>query len=388
MAESTANRDRIEPRILNLTHDNMFVARYSDYMEEVLPGGSDYAILSPTEQPKYPVSGRLLIASGSVDEIRSMVLSRVSEYDFLVVHYMIPEWAEMISEIGERTRVVWSGFGGDYYGSDRSPNDGILAPLTAELVSQWAPKLRITGRLAHALAYYRSGRPKRLAARRADVFSAPVPDDLRVFTARYPRFRGGYAQLNYATAEESGSGGAKPTGENVLVGNSASPSNNHLDVFPRLAAAKEPGRKVLVPLSYGEPEAYRDAVLVAGKKHLGSDFMPILDFMPLEEYNGLVASCSFIVMGHRRQQGLGNILSALLSGCSVILDPVNPVYQYLSVEGIRVGSLDDLLTRTIHEFALEPQEMVENRAVVERLWGREAVLGNLRAVFLRDGSSP
>ncbi|WP_433645739.1 TDP-N-acetylfucosamine:lipid II N-acetylfucosaminyltransferase [Leucobacter sp. W1038] len=359
----------------------MFIARLSGYLEQVLPGSSDFVILITGEVFKHPVKGRLLAATPSVDEILALVSSKVNQYDYFVVHYLIPEWADLIPSVEKSVRVIWSGFGGDYYGSDISPDDGILAPLTAELVGSWAPKLRITGRIAQKLAGYRQGSPKRRAVKRVDAFSAPVPTDLKIMRARYSQFRGDYVQLSYATSEESAGDALNPTGENILVGNSASPSNNHLDVFEQLAGAKDPGRKVLVPLSYGEPQVYREAIIAAGVKHFGEDFVPILDFMPLDDYNRLISSCSFVIMGHRRQQGLGNILAALLSGSTLILDRANPVHEYLSQLGVRLTTLDDLSHRTIQETRLEPDDVIANRALVEQSWARSTVLENLRNTF-------
>lgn len=369
------------PRILNLTHDNLFIGRFSRYMEEVAPGASDYAILAPGDRLKHAVAGNLVIASSSVDAVRDLVARTVGDYDFFVVHYLIPEWAELIPEIPTHVRVVWSGFGGDYYGSDASPDDGIMAPLTAELVESWAPKLRITGRVAHALAAYRRGAPKRRAVRRVDAFSAPVPTDLAVMQARYRGFRGKYVQLAYATVDESAAGTLAPTGENILVGNSAGPSNNHLDVFEKLARAKDPGSKVFVPLSYGEPQVYRDAVIADGRRRFGEDFEPILDFMPLDDYNSLISSCSYVIMGHRRQQGLGNIISALLGGCTVILDDSNPVFEFLAQRGAHLVPLSALASDYMQRHRITVKEAAANRSIVEQVWGRPVVLDNLRRAF-------
>lgn len=369
------------PRILNLTHDNLFIGRFSRYMEEVAPGASDYAIFAPSGQLKHAVTGNLVIATSSVDTVRDLVARTIDDYDFLVVHYLMPEWAEMIPEIPSQVRVFWSGFGGDYYGSDASPDDGIMAPLTASLVKSWSPRLRITGRVAHRLAAYWRGAPKRRAVRRVDAFSAPVPTDLAVMQDRYRGFRGEYVQLAYATADESAAGTQVPTGENILVGNSAGPSNNHLDVFEKLGRAKDPGRKVLVPLSYGEPQVYREAVIADGRRRFGDDFEPILDFMPLNEYNSLISSCSYVIMGHRRQQGLGNIISALLGGCTVLLDDSNPVFEFLSQRGAHLVPLGALSSGPIQRHRITEKNAAVNRNIVEGIWGRAAVLDNLRRAF-------
>jgi hypothetical protein len=58
--------------------------------------------------------------------------------------------------------------------------------------------------------------------------------------------------------------------------------------------------------------------------------------MPLTDYLDLVSSCSYQVMNHIRQQGVGNILIMLYLGAMVFLLQENPCLSYFKEHGFVV----------------------------------------------------
>jgi len=104
----------------------------------------------------------------------------------------------------------------------------------------------------------------------------------------------------------------------IQVGNSADPSNNHLEVFEKLASLQTDNFRVLVPLSYGDQQHAR-WVISAGKELFGDRFVPLTDFMPLAQYQAFLATIDIAIFNHNRQQGLGNLISLLGMGKKVYL---------------------------------------------------------------------
>ena len=378
-------RRRADARILHLTHDNVFIARFSRLIDEVAPGRSSYIILASGGALAHPVLGAVTITR-TVAESRRAVLDAIADFDVLIVHYMFASWARIVTEVAPRITVVWSGYGGDYYGSTHDPYADQLGPRTAALRAEIAPTVRPHARIMRWWQRRRSADALARAAAAADGFSAPVRADLEVFTARFPGFEGRYLQLSYSTAEVAAPARSRPSGENVLVGNSASLTNNHLEVFDWLSRLRTEGRTVVVPLSYGEPPAYRDAVIGAGRRLFGSDFAPVLEHLPLHDYQEMLSGCAFVLMGHRRQQGLGNVLSALLGGSAVVLDADNPVHRQLTQAGARFGRLYDPAARSLDDLAVSEAQCARNHEVVRRLRGRDRVLEDLRAALEVLGS--
>jgi hypothetical protein len=83
-------------------------------------------------------------------------------------------------------------------------------------------------------------------------------------------------------------------------------------------------RRVIVPLSYGDP-IYTEHLVTRGKEILGKTFVPLVDFLPYDEYRTIVASYNIVVMNHFRQLPLGNIRAALYQGANVYWDITNPI---------------------------------------------------------------
>jgi hypothetical protein len=219
---------------------------------------------------------------------------------------------------------------------------------------------------------------------RCDLFSAPVPEEFAVLRAAIPGYlRAAYAQIDYASVEHSfAPGSCSVRGCDILVGNSATPSNNHLDAFRLLAACPLAGRRVLVPLSYGDSQ-YREVVLRQGHSLFGSAFEPILDFMPLASYNERLSTCGVAIMYHRRQQALGNVGSLLFGGCKVLFHPESPVLATLRRDGAVVDSTEQL--RSDPHAALMPLDadaVACNQAVIKSRWGAAVVAEHLRELIL------
>lgn len=171
-------------------------------------------------------------------------------------------------------------------------------------------------------------------------------------------------------------------GQNILLGNSASETNNHLEMFGILSKHDLKSRKVIVPLSYGNSE-YRLNIIDAGKRVLRDAFVPLVDYMPLNEYSSIMASCSVVIMNHLRQQALGNIGTALYQGAHVFLDPSNPAYQFFKEKKAVVHSTQNLLSDSLPLTGLNDEEISQNRAVLESFWGQEQVRANVKALLAK-----
>lgn len=104
----------------------------------------------------------------------------------------------------------------------------------------------------------------------------------------------------------------------IQVGNSADPSNNHLEVFEKLASLPVDNFRVLVPLSYGDQQ-HAHRVISEGRTLFGDRFVPLIDFLPLAQYQEFLATIDIAIFNHNRQQGLGNLISLFGMGKKVYL---------------------------------------------------------------------
>ncbi|WP_336313849.1 TDP-N-acetylfucosamine:lipid II N-acetylfucosaminyltransferase [Providencia sp. PROV031] len=169
------------------------------------------------------------------------------------------------------------------------------------------------------------------------------------------------------------------TGNNILVGNSATPTNNHAEVFKILYDLGLPKKtKIFVPLSYGSSE-YRDKIIQLGYEYFGDQFVPITNFMNLTEYFKLIQQCSVMIMNHRRQQGAGNIGLGLYVGAKIFLNKVSPLYQFYTDKKAIIYSCDQITTILSGGISpLSKNEFISNHQLLEREHGRKKILNNTR----------
>lgn len=107
-------------------------------------------------------------------------------------------------------------------------------------------------------------------------------------------------------------------GVNILVGNSADPANNHFEVLEKLKKYAKENICIYVPLSYGDTK-YAAIVIEKGKEYFGEKFIPLTEFMAIDEYRDFLKSIDIAVFNHKKQQAMGNTISLLSMGKSVYI---------------------------------------------------------------------
>ena len=78
---------------------------------------------------------------------------------------------------------------------------------------------------------------------------------------------------------------------NILIGNSSSETNNHFDAFQLFNEKNIQGKKIYIPLSYGDNK-YRELVIKEADFIFGEKAEPLVDFLSTKEYSKIIDSCS------------------------------------------------------------------------------------------------
>ena len=209
-----------------------------------------------------------------------------------------------------------------------------------------------------------------------DYIAPVLSEDVELFRKAYPRSRIPDViafQYGYYTIGPS-VGVSRAVGP-ILVNNSATATGNHVDVFRKLDKIGVRS-DLIVPLNYGDSPADLDFVKEEGAKILGDRFRPILDFMPKDDYFRYISQCTHMVMGHNRQQALGNIIWGLSAGLKLFFWKRSPVYRQYKAMGFEICSLDDA---TLEDFnmCLPIESQRRNAALVVEHFGKEAMLRKL-----------
>jgi hypothetical protein len=347
--------------IIHIMADQVFNDMAIRELERSAPGIHEYCLLSSAIRKTKSA----LAKSTTKRHVREAV-SR-PDTKVVIFHSIPPAWYSLIRSIPKGVRIVWIGMGFDYYSLIGDP---LVLPSTQKHVAtSWYRRVRAM--LLHAYLNVEFAPRKSLQNQllRVDFF-APVLDSEFDLVVHNFSLNAAYLDWNYGTVEDDFEPQVRTATKDqihILAGNSAYETNNHFEIIDALRANQKLSESyVYMPLSYGRPH-YRDSVISYGQRTLGDSFRPLTEFMPMNDYNELIGSCGFVVMNHLRQQGLGNIITALLSGSKVYLNPLNPLYQWFTSRGAHIGS-----TEHIDLVPLSNSEISDNRAVVMTHWSREA----------------
>ncbi len=127
---------------------------------------------------------------------------------------------------------------------------------------------------------------------------------------------------------------------NILLGNSADPTNNHVEILERLEKYKDKNIKIYTPLSYGN-QNYADFVIEKGKNIFGEKFIPLKEFLPYDEYLKLLTEIDIAIFNHNRQQAMGNIIVLLGLGKKVYIRDDVTSWNYFKDLQIAVFNINE-----------------------------------------------
>ncbi len=359
-------------KIVHLAQDEKFLPLARSLFEEAFPGANTFVVC---RLPKYQQT--FLKPEARVRYRHPMffllpwLMPELRGADMVVVHSMTKHHARALRGAPKGSLVVWIGYGFDYYGLLSNSIGGYWFDKTEALLSQLGLKQR---QLKVMRPHVTS------VAGRVDVFSVN-PAEVTMVRDALPQLKATYHALPSFTVEDTfAQGGCPMRGPDVLLGQSASPHNNHLEVFDVLRDALPATSRLVVPLSYGNP-IYADHIEQTGREMFGDRFVSLRTWMTIADYQQRIAGCGFIVMNHRRQKAVGNISSGLYRGAKVFLQRTNPLFGFFTELGAVVFPIDLLGTDPVAAWQpLSAWLQQANREAIEHRFGRAQVLARVRAL--------
>jgi len=168
----------------------------------------------------------------------------------------------------------------------------------------------------------------------------------------------------------------------ILLGNSASSTNEHFEVidFLSLLSIDIPFR-VLCPLSYGDKH-YASQIADYGHKKLGDLFEPMYTFLDPDEYAKILVSVDVAIMNHRRQQALGNILALLYAGKKVYIRKNVSTFSWFSLLGVKIFDTEELLTHSNKNiFDVSNDWGKHNKEILQSYYSEENCIRLWKKVF-------
>lgn len=162
---------------------------------------------------------------------------------------------------------------------------------------------------------------------------------------------------------------------NVLVGNSANPSNNHIAVLEKLKGLATDRTRIYCPLSYGDMNYARD-VENYGRALFGDRFLALRDFIPFQEYLAFLAQIDIAIFNHGRQQAMGTAITLLGLGKKVCMRSDTTTWGALTRLGVKLFDIEALSLDGI-----DPRTAEMNRVRIGRCFSEAALKSALTGIF-------
>ena len=375
--------------ILHLASDEKFIDAANYIFEKAFPGCNHFVI------PKSKYNGKLIYVNrtGNVEiapynkKLIPYLSNLTQAYDCVILHGITELNSTIFLSSNAKQKFVGILWGAELYIKENFSDRSFLGELTStihlpeskvQIIGNIKDKLR---KLLYKKVIMTDGAAK-LTANELRYFGVPYFEEFEFFAdnriisdkCRFIPFT--YYPLEYII---KGIENLTVSGNDILVGNSANFYNNHLEAFKKIEEVGLGTRKIIVPLSYGDLR-YGKFICSKGIEMFQSSFIPIRDFVPLNDYILKLQGCGIAIMNHFRQQAVGTVFSMLWLGTKLYLSESNTLYHYLKRAGIHIFSIEkELNVKNQYVFEnLSELEIKNNRMILETQIKEETVIENLR----------
>ena len=374
-------------KILHIATDDKFLDSAYSVFEKVYPGKNEVFVIAAKLPLKYTKlePDRVQIKRGSFFNKSPKISAEVySRYDLIIFHSLAEATYPELKNIPSTIATVWLGWGYDYYKEFVNQLPLYLErtqKIYNELVAK-KPK-RIAANVIRAITYLFWPRGTKFQViEKITIFAPVLPQEYHmVRNSRAWEYFPKFASWNYGTMEDDfvkGFEEASIAGNAILVGNSATYTGNHVEAFDIIRKLNLRDRKVVAPLSYGDPRLAARLTDV-GHEYFSDRFEALRDFMPIEEYVATIKKCGYVIMNHIRQQAVGNIVIMLYLGARVFVREENPVYDFFKQFGVELSSVQDLVNQPeLLNVPLTAEERAKNKKFVTDHWSRESTYERTR----------
>lgn len=182
-----------------------------------------------------------------------------------------------------------------------------------------------------------------------------------------------FKDLSYLPKEKSRGGVI-----NILIGNSGAVTNNHHEILNKLKKYKEHNIKIYAPFSYGglKHPGYKKKVIAYGKELFRDKFIPLTEFMTLENYLELLSGIDIAIFAHNRQQAMGNTITLLGFGKKVYMRSDTTTWKLFKDIDVKVYDMENIDINLI-----EDDIQNKNQEKVKEYFSEDKYIKQLKNLF-------
>jgi hypothetical protein len=378
--------------IIHLCEDEKFINSALEQFEYCFPGQNTFYVLTYDQEKdlKY-IKASKIVHKISIDNL-AVLAKKIPDNIYIVLHSLPPGFYSFVQEISRSIPLIWICFGFEVYKDPKFYKEEIL--LDKLTIKLFPPEKATIGKKIKDFSkvFFRffndkvsnsEIKSKKEAIKRINYLGTSFDEEFdqicQLINQKKEKFTFWYFPIEIIIDIKKTYPNNK---SNLLIGNSGFVTLNHFDVFHKIEQFNLDNLNVVVPLNYGK-QKYINEVLSEGRKIFKDRFNPILDFMPLDEYNNVLGSVGVAILNNRRQQAIGNTIGLLWFGAKVFLSEKNTFFKYLRRISIIVFSYEkELNEKSLKQF-LTNEEIEHNRKILYKELNREHLSKLLRKQFLQ-----
>ena len=358
---------------LHIVPDNTFINKFYDNLNELGLLGVNKIVVRSNDSKLKSIRHNLPFAPLYSTRFASLV-GNTELYEKVFIHYFTPLMYRWVARHKFR-ELNWMIWGGDLYNLP-SLDHICYEPLTFQ---QFVKKDRSIKTLLYRLKVLVTNSPfkhkayskvNNILTWMSSEYQFAVEHLLVHATQKFFFYENQlpYEKLNLMVAPVNRNG--RPV---LIIGNSGSPENNHLDIV-RFLDENRVNADLLIPVSYGDA-----GYIMFLKKKLtyGYGKIEFIDrYMPFEEYLNFLGQADALVMNTIRPQGYGNILMMMYIGKPVFFNEKNISLPDLGKAGLQWFPVESLRSYSKEKFMASNKEAVTNLLSHERLLKEYQLLFN------------
>ncbi|QJB33019.1 TDP-N-acetylfucosamine:lipid II N-acetylfucosaminyltransferase [Chitinophaga oryzae] len=377
----------------HLMIDDKFIDDFIKDAEQVAPGNNIFIIDAVKEQAKHVKSDRVHFAPHYTPAFRELV-KNISSKDKVFIHWASESAIRFALTLDKNIPLGLFFWGGDVVEIPVSRfKHTIYGPLSLPYFEKHEEHDPVQWNLLKPKKLYRSfakryihyKREQREIAHTRALFFERLNYFLnwnlldhdwikQHYTTRvaYKYFFYNFNPKPDDTAQVQGSGEKRPY-TTILLGNSDTITNNHLEALRALSVFKNDPVKLVIPLSYRDG-AYADfveqqAIAIFGKEKVRA----LRGFLPRDEYYKQLDEVDVAVMYHYRPQAAGNTLALLYRGKKVFVHHNSTTFGLLKNNHATVFDSADISSLSFEEFSrpLTAGEIQQNITIVDQLFDQQ-----------------
>lgn len=356
---------------LHVVPDNTFINKFYENLEELGLTTKNKIVVRSNDKKLKAIKHNLSFAPLYSTQF-STLIGDINQYQKIFIHYLTPLLYRWIAT-QRMQNVSWMVWGGDLYNLVQL--DALCyEPITLKkfIKEEWS----IKHKLYDLKVWVTQRRYQEKAYSKIKNVLTWMDQEYKFVLNHLPvranhRFFFYENQLPYGNLDELVVPKRKSTRFNLIIGNSGSPSNNHIDAVQFLEDNRVEA-DLFFPVSYGD--ARYISFLKKNMKFSFGEIEFIDRYMPFDEYLSWLASMDGLLMNTIRPQGYGNILMMMYIGKPVFFNPKNISLPDLNGAGLKWFPLESLKSITQLGDA-------NNKEAVMKLLSHERLLEAYHSLF-------